>query len=130
MNVAFLYDFDKTLTPRDMQEYGFIEALGIKEADAFWRQTIQTLIRVQPDSVQMPVVVKANNPCAAACSGGCNSGSGATAHSGSAARGLANVLCDGNHPQPLRDMLSKIFRGRLACDPCAPVAAPCGSPCN
>jgi 2-hydroxy-3-keto-5-methylthiopentenyl-1-phosphate phosphatase len=42
MNVAFLYDFDKTLTPRDMQEYGFIEALGITEAHAFWTMVTQT----------------------------------------------------------------------------------------
>ncbi len=42
MNVAFLYDFDKTLTPRDMQEYGFIEALGIKEASEFWQLVTKT----------------------------------------------------------------------------------------
>jgi 2-hydroxy-3-keto-5-methylthiopentenyl-1-phosphate phosphatase len=42
MNVAFLYDFDKTLTPRDMQEYGFIEALGIKEAKEFWALVTKT----------------------------------------------------------------------------------------
>ncbi|TFG81916.1 MAG: haloacid dehalogenase-like hydrolase [Erysipelotrichales bacterium] len=42
MNVAFLYDFDKTLTPRDMQEYGFIEALGITEAKEFWAIVSQT----------------------------------------------------------------------------------------
>jgi len=42
MNVAFLYDFDKTLTPRDMQEYGFIEALGITEANEFWTLVTKT----------------------------------------------------------------------------------------
>lgn len=42
MNVAFLYDFDKTLTPRDMQEYGFIEALGITEAKEFWTLVTKT----------------------------------------------------------------------------------------
>ena len=41
MNVAFLYDFDKTFSPRDMQEYGFIEALGIIEAHAFWTMVTQ-----------------------------------------------------------------------------------------
>jgi 2-hydroxy-3-keto-5-methylthiopentenyl-1-phosphate phosphatase len=42
MQVAFLYDFDKTLTPRDMQEYGFIDALGITEAKEFWLSVTQT----------------------------------------------------------------------------------------
>jgi phosphoserine phosphatase len=42
MNVAFLYDFDKTLTERDMQEYGFIEALGITQAKEFWTLVTKT----------------------------------------------------------------------------------------
>ena len=33
--LAIMYDFDHTLSPRDMQEYGFIPDLGM-EADAFW----------------------------------------------------------------------------------------------
>jgi phosphoglycolate phosphatase-like HAD superfamily hydrolase len=33
--VALCYDFDKTLSPRDMQEYGFIERLGMTP-DEFW----------------------------------------------------------------------------------------------
>ena len=32
--LAIMYDFDHTLSPRDMQEYGFIPDLGM-EADAF-----------------------------------------------------------------------------------------------
>lgn len=32
---ALIYDFDKTLSPGDMQEYGFLPAVGI-EPDAFW----------------------------------------------------------------------------------------------
>ncbi|MFA6782776.1 MAG: haloacid dehalogenase-like hydrolase, partial [Sedimentibacter sp.] len=27
--VAIMYDFDKTLSPKDMQEYGFIDGLGM-----------------------------------------------------------------------------------------------------
>ena len=34
--IALLYDFDHTLSPRDMQEYGFIPELGM-EADEFWK---------------------------------------------------------------------------------------------
>ncbi len=35
--IALLYDFDKTLSPRDMQEYSFIPKLGI-EPNAFWQE--------------------------------------------------------------------------------------------
>lgn len=39
--LALLYDFDHTLSPRDMQEYAFIPELGM-EADAFWELCQQT----------------------------------------------------------------------------------------
>lgn len=35
--VAVMYDFDKTLSPRDMQEYSFIPALNM-EAEEFWNK--------------------------------------------------------------------------------------------
>ncbi len=35
--IAFMYDFDKTLSPRDMQEYTFIPKLGMKAKD-FWKE--------------------------------------------------------------------------------------------
>lgn len=34
-NIGILYDFDKTLSPKDMQEYGFIPSIGL-EGDEFW----------------------------------------------------------------------------------------------
>lgn len=34
--VALIYDFDKTLTDKDMQDYGFIPSLGMTPED-FWR---------------------------------------------------------------------------------------------
>lgn len=33
--VALIYDFDKTLSPRDMEEYTFLPGIGV-EPDAFW----------------------------------------------------------------------------------------------
>jgi hypothetical protein len=34
--LALMYDFDHTLSPRDMQEYAFIPELGMEAGD-FWR---------------------------------------------------------------------------------------------
>lgn len=36
--VAIMYDFDKTLSVLDMQEYSFIPSLGYKSADIFWQE--------------------------------------------------------------------------------------------
>lgn len=36
--IALCYDFDKTLSPKDMQEYGFIERLGMTAKD-FWSKS-------------------------------------------------------------------------------------------
>ena len=35
--VALIYDFDKTLSPRDMEEYSFLPGIRV-EPDAFWGQ--------------------------------------------------------------------------------------------
>lgn len=35
--LALMYDFDRTLSPRDMQEYAFIPGLGMEPAE-FWRK--------------------------------------------------------------------------------------------
>lgn len=34
--VALIYDFDGTLSPQNMQEYGFMQELGIKNPQEFW----------------------------------------------------------------------------------------------
>ena len=36
MKVAILYDFDKTLSGKDMQEFGFFDDIGVKDANDFW----------------------------------------------------------------------------------------------
>jgi hypothetical protein len=38
--VAIMYDFDKTLCTKDMQEYGFIPALGMS-ATEFWKEAAE-----------------------------------------------------------------------------------------
>ena len=36
--LALIYDFDKTLSPKDMQEFHFIKSLGYKNPSDFWKQ--------------------------------------------------------------------------------------------
>ena len=36
--VALIYDFDGTLSPGNMQEFGFIQAIG-KTPEEFWRMS-------------------------------------------------------------------------------------------
>lgn len=48
--VAIMYDFDKTLCTRDMQEYTFIPSLGI-QPDDFWSGTGEIASKEQMDSV-------------------------------------------------------------------------------
>ena len=47
---AIMYDFDKTLCTKDMQEYAFIPALGMS-AEEFWGETNALTDREQMDSI-------------------------------------------------------------------------------
>ena len=40
IDVALIYDFDGTLSPGNMQEFGFVQAIG-KNPDAFWQKTVE-----------------------------------------------------------------------------------------
>jgi len=48
--VALIYDFDKTLSTKDMQEYGFIPELGMKSSD-FWDEVNKLTDTEQMDNV-------------------------------------------------------------------------------
>ena len=48
--LAIMYDFDHTLSPRDMQEYGFIPDLGM-EAVVFWNKCLKAMKRNQMDQI-------------------------------------------------------------------------------
>lgn len=48
--VAIMYDFDKTLSPRDMQEYSFIPSLQM-EAGEFWDKCEEMSKKHQMDSI-------------------------------------------------------------------------------
>lgn len=47
--VAICYDFDKTLSPKDMQEYGFIDKLGISP-DEFWKEVGKACLKYKADN--------------------------------------------------------------------------------
>ena len=36
--LALIYDFDKTLSPRDMQEFHYIKSLGYNDPAGFWKE--------------------------------------------------------------------------------------------
>lgn len=48
--IAIMYDFDKTLCTKDMQEYSFIPNLGIEPKD-FWQEADKLRIKDKMDSV-------------------------------------------------------------------------------
>ena len=48
--LAIMYDFDHTLSPRDMQEYGFIPDLGM-EPDVFWNKCVAAMKKNQMDQI-------------------------------------------------------------------------------
>lgn len=48
--LAIIYDFDKTLSPRDMQEYGLIPDLGMKAED-FWQEVNALIDKEEMDSI-------------------------------------------------------------------------------
>ncbi len=48
--IALMYDFDKTLSTRDMQDYGFIPELGLSP-DEFWGEVDRLTDTQHMDSI-------------------------------------------------------------------------------
>ena len=48
---AILYDFDKTLSPRDMEEYSLIPDLGYENPRDFWDEVTELSVRNNMDSI-------------------------------------------------------------------------------
>ena len=48
--VAMMYDFDKTLSPKNMQDYGFIEGLDVSSKE-FWKLCTEMTGKNQMDSI-------------------------------------------------------------------------------
>ncbi len=51
VKVALMYDFDKTLSPKDMQEFTFIPSLGFKKPKQFWEEVNALKSAQQMDSI-------------------------------------------------------------------------------
>ncbi|MCD7828772.1 MAG: haloacid dehalogenase-like hydrolase [Clostridiales bacterium] len=61
---AIMYDFDRTLSPRDMQEYQFIPSIGMTAAD-FWGEANSFGDRNKMDKIlsYMYTMIKKSNEC-------------------------------------------------------------------
>ena len=60
--MALIYDFDRTLSPRDMQEFHYIQKLGYKNVGDFWAKCQLNSIKNNMDGIlsYMDVMVKEN----------------------------------------------------------------------
>ena len=47
--IALIYDFDGTLTPKAMQEYALLQALGVKKNKVFWQNVDKKSVEQQAD---------------------------------------------------------------------------------
>ena len=48
--VALMYDFDKTLSPKNMQDYGFMDGLDVS-SEEFWSSCTELTKKHQMDSI-------------------------------------------------------------------------------
>lgn len=60
--IALVYDFDKTLSPMNMQEFHYISSLGFKEAKDFWNECSKEVKKNKMDSIlaYMMIMLKYN----------------------------------------------------------------------
>ena len=60
--MALIYDFDKTLSPKDMQEFHYISKLGYKNAGDFWKKCSENTKKNNMDGIlsYMEIMVKEN----------------------------------------------------------------------
>ncbi len=49
--MAICYDFDGTLSPGNMQEYGFMKALKAKSAESFWKESNDLAYATEADQI-------------------------------------------------------------------------------
>ena len=49
--VALMYDFDGTLSPSYMQEYDFMDAIGLTDKESFWKASHDLAERQQSSTI-------------------------------------------------------------------------------
>ena len=49
--IALIYDFDKTLSPKDMQEFAYFKDIGINDPQEFWTEVERYRIENNMDSI-------------------------------------------------------------------------------
>ena len=54
--LALIYDFDKTLSPRDMQEFHLLSTLGYDDPDAFWKECDAFAKRNNCDGIRIIII--------------------------------------------------------------------------
>ena len=61
--IALIYDFDKTLSPRDMQEFHLIPSLGYDDPKEFWDKCKNETNKYNMDSIlSYMLMIKKDNP--------------------------------------------------------------------
>ena len=65
--LAIMYDFDKTLSPKDMQEFSFIPSLGIEPAQMCIRDRSKGVILATGGYEGNPDMMEALSPLAVSC---------------------------------------------------------------
>lgn len=53
IQIAICYDFDGTLSPKNMQEYGFMETLDIRGPQKFWEEVDNTAKKQNADNISV-----------------------------------------------------------------------------
>jgi len=49
--IALIYDFDGTLSPKNMQEYAFINSINGTDSDSFWNETAELMVKHNASSI-------------------------------------------------------------------------------
>lgn len=65
IKMAIMYDFDKTLSPKNMQEFSFLQSIGFDDPNEFWKQCSHVAKTHKMDSnlAYMYLMLQKSNAC-------------------------------------------------------------------